>query len=73
MSDWEVSWSYNDGSIRQHGWSASFSGSNPYTATNLSWNKNIAPGQTVEFGFLGEKGKPNTPAALPVVTGDVCN
>jgi cellulase/cellobiase CelA1 len=52
-------------------WSATVTGSNPYTATNFDWNKNIQPGQTVEFGFQGTK--PTGAAVVPVVTGAVCN
>src|SRR6187551_3168234 len=36
-------------------WNANFSGSNPYTATNVAWNGSIAVGQSVSFGFQGTK------------------
>lgn len=69
---WEVHWSLPAGFAINHGWSASFSGNNPYTAASLSWNQTIQPQQTVEFGFIGNK--PGG-AAVPdiAVTGSVCD
>lgn len=73
INGWSVNWGYNDGSSRTGGWNANFSGSNPYTASNLGWNSTINPGQMVEFGLQGTKGTGNTPAPKPVVSGIVCN
>lgn len=69
INGWNVSWSYS-GSTRLSGtWNAEFSGSNPYNASNLSWNATIQPGQTIEFGFQGTySGTTET----PTVTGSVC-
>ncbi|MEI6894108.1 MAG: glycoside hydrolase family 9 protein [Colwellia sp.] len=73
INGWQVNWEYTDGTLRTNGWNAVVSGDNPYSASSLSWNSQIAPGQTVEFGMQGTKGTENTPAATPVVSGSVCN
>lgn len=70
ISGWGVNWQYTDGSTITNLWNATLSGANPYTATNLNWNTNIQPGQTVEFGFQGNK--PNAAASIPTVTGGIC-
>jgi hypothetical protein len=72
INGWSVNWAYTDGSKRTGGWNANFSGSNPYSATNVGWNAKINPGQTAEFGIQGNKGVANGPAAKPVVSGAVC-
>ncbi len=71
INDWRVSWQYNNGNQRDNGWNANVAGSNPYTATPLSWNSNIAPGQSIEFGVQGSTG-PSGIAEVPVILGDVC-
>lgn len=73
INGWSVNWSYNDGSLRTGGWNANVSGGNPYSASNLDWNRTIVPGQTVEFGVQGTKGAGNLAAPKPVVSGSVCN
>lgn len=70
INGWNVNWQYSDGSKVTNLWNASLTGSNPYSAKNLSWNSTIQPGQTVEFGFQGSK--PAGSASVPVVTGSVC-
>ncbi len=69
INGWTVSWKYANGTTLSGTWNATVSGTNPYSATNLSWNGSIPPGQTVEFGFQGN----HTSAEIPVVTGSVCN
>jgi rhamnogalacturonan endolyase len=70
INGWNVSWTYA-GSTRLSGtWNATVTGSNPYAATNLSWNSTIQPGQSVEFGFQGTH---SGTAEIPVVTGSACN
>lgn len=72
INGWQVSWAYTDGSVRSGGWNASFSGSNPYSASDMGWNGKINPGQSIEFGVQGSK--PNgMPAQKPLVTGAVCS
>jgi len=72
INGWSVNWSYTDGSKQTGGWNANFSGSNPYSASNVGWNGNINPGQTAEFGVQGNKGAQNSAAAKPTITGSVC-
>ncbi|HEX8405521.1 MAG TPA: cellulose binding domain-containing protein [Duganella sp.] len=68
INGWSVSWTYTDNSSVQAFWNADVAGASPtYTATpNQSWNRDIQPGDTAEFGLTvsGE--------AIPVVTGDAC-
>jgi cellulase/cellobiase CelA1 len=71
INGWSVNWSYSDASRISNSWNATLAGSNPYSATGLSWNSSIQPGQTVEFGFQGTKN--NGPASVPVISGAVCN
>lgn len=70
INGWTVNWEYSDGTSINHGWNASLSGSNPYTASALGWNSAIAPNQSVAFGFVANKGAGQ--AQTPLVTGDVC-
>jgi xyloglucan-specific exo-beta-1,4-glucanase len=70
INGWNISWTYTDGTRVTNLWNAVFSGSNPYSASNMNWNGNIQPGQTVEFGFQGTKG---SSTQIPTVTGSVCN
>ena len=70
INGWNVSWQYSGDNRVTSSYNANFSGSNPYTASNLSWNGTIAPNQTVEFGFQGSKG--SAAAQIPVITGSVC-
>jgi rhamnogalacturonan endolyase len=71
INGWTVNWSYSDGTSLTGSWNATLSGTNPYAATNLSWNGSIQPSTTVEFGFQGNKGT-STAALKPTVTGNVC-
>jgi hypothetical protein len=71
LSNWQVNWAYTDGSVRTQGWNATVTGGNPYTASDVGWNKTINPGQRIEFGVQGTK--PSGPAQKPIVTGNVCD
>jgi len=71
INGWSVNWSYTDGSVVTSSWNATLTGSNPYSASNISWNGTIQPGQTVEFGLQGTKTAAT--ASVPVVTGSACN
>ena len=70
INGWTVNWQYSGDNRVTSSYNANFSGSNPYTASNLSWNASIAPNQTVEFGFQGSKGA--AAAQIPVITGTAC-
>lgn len=51
INGWSISWQYAGDNRITSGWNANLGGSNPYSASNVSWNASIQPGQTIEFGF----------------------
>lgn len=69
VNNWSVNWQYGSNRMT-NGWNANFSGSNPYTATNMSWNGNIAAGQSVSFGF--QVNKNGGSAERPTINGSLC-
>jgi len=69
INGWSVNWQYST-NRSSGGWNANLSGTNPYTATNLSWNANIAVGQSVSFGVQGDKNGGS--AERPTINGSVC-
>ena len=69
INNWSVNWGYSNNRI-SGSWNANFSGSNPYTASNVSWNGNIPVGQSVSFGFQGNKN--SATAERPIVNGAAC-
>lgn len=70
INGWNVSWQYSGNNRLTSNWNANFSGTNPYSASNLNWNGTIQPNQSVEFGFQGSKS--NVAAEVVQVTGAVC-
>jgi rhamnogalacturonan endolyase len=70
INGWNVSWTYAGNTRLSGTWNATVTGSNPYAATNLSWNSSIQPGQSVEFGFQGTH---SGTAEIPAITGSACN
>ena len=70
INGWSVNWRYSGDNRISNSWNANVTGSNPYTATNLSWNGTIQPNQSIEFGFQGTKGAAN--AEVPVISGTPC-
>jgi len=60
----------NVGDTLINGWNTALAGANPYTASNVSWNGNILPGQTVSLGMQGSKSSES--AELPELQGDLC-
>jgi polyisoprenoid-binding protein YceI len=70
INGWNISWQYSGDNRVTSSYNATLTGTNPYTATNLSWNGSIAPAQTVEFGLQGSKGAAT--AQVPTITGTVC-
>jgi len=69
VNGWNINWSYSANRITSS-WNANLTGSNPYTATNIGWNGNIAAGQSVSFGFQGNKN--GATAERPTINGTVC-
>ncbi len=70
INGWQVEWNYTDGSAITNVWNSNLTGTGPYSATNLSWNAVIQPGETVTFGFQGTH--PGATSSV-LVNGDVCN
>ncbi len=68
IEGWSVTLNYGVSRI-SGSWNAALSGSNPYTASNLSWNAVIQPGQTVSFGLQVEN---NGHLEIPILTGTTC-
>ena len=56
INGWNITWAFTDATRVTESWNAMVSGSNPYSASNISWNGSVQPGQTVEFGFNAVKG-----------------
>ena len=54
LDGWEVDFELPAGSTVAHAWGATVDGTNPYTATAMSWNAKLAPGQTANMGFVGD-------------------
>lgn len=71
ITSWNVTWTYSDGTKLTNSWNATVTGSNPYTATNLSWNGAIQPGQYVDIGFQATKG--GSTVNVPTFSGSACN
>jgi predicted carbohydrate-binding protein with CBM5 and CBM33 domain len=69
IEGWEVSWSYTGDTEIESFWSADISGSNPYTASALSWNSTVYAGQEVTFGIQGSY---SGDLEIPTLEGDVC-
>lgn len=55
IEGWSVSWSYTDGSTVPRTWDATLAGSDPYVASNLSYNAQITANSSASFGFNGDK------------------
>ncbi|MES2673540.1 MAG: cellulose binding domain-containing protein [Pseudomonadota bacterium] len=72
ISSWSIGWQYAGGNRVMAGssYNTTLTGSNPYTATNISWNGNIPVGGSQDFGFQGTKAA--GAAEIPVLTGSAC-
>lgn len=70
INNWSVNWQYSSNRIT-NSWNTNLSGSNPYTATNMSWNGNIPIDQSISFGFQVAKNGSN--AERPQINGTLCN
>lgn len=74
IQGWQLFWQYQDGSTLRKGWSATLGGigTSAGSATPLSWNYNIAPGETKTFGFTSDKVSSGDPVTALTLSGDVC-
>ncbi len=70
VSSWSVGWQYTTNRL-SGSWNANVSGSNPYTASNLSWNGTLQPGGSATFGFQVDKRGGS--AEMPTLTGSICS
>ncbi|MEI8633745.1 cellulose-binding domain-containing protein [Vibrio sp. PP-XX7] len=51
VSAWNLGWEYSGSARIANLWSATLSGTNPYTITNAGHNGSLQPGQSASFGF----------------------
>ena len=74
LEGWMVSWDYADSSTFRSGWSATYSGGGTGigTATPVSWNHDLAPGESTTFGFTSDKASPGTTPPAMTVNGHIC-
>ncbi|WP_179957623.1 DUF1592 domain-containing protein [Exilibacterium tricleocarpae] len=75
LNNWNLSWTWSDGSNLNHGWQATYDCSGgTCSATPPSWFAGIPAGQSYTIGFVGNKGTPGTPTQNPVtVNGEICS
>ena len=63
IDGWSLAWKGAAGEAVTNQWSSDITtGPSEWTATNLSWNRTVAPGGTVTFGFNGSIAGDGTPA-----------
>lgn len=74
VRDWRLTFDFPDpGQQVTSGWSATWSQTgSAVTATAVSWNKEIAPGQTLWIGFNGTHGGANPAPAAFMLNGAAC-
>lgn len=72
ISNWSVNWTMLESQISSS-WNANLVMGSPNTASGLSWNAIIQPGQYAEFGIQGSKNTLNASAEIPTISGSVCN
>ena len=75
INGWTLRWSFLGGQSVTDAWSVAAAQSGAtVSATNLSWNKVIAPGASVTFGFNGDVATgPNPDPALFTLNGRACS
>jgi cellulose 1,4-beta-cellobiosidase len=72
ISGWTLAFALPSGQSFGSGWSATWSGGPPVTATNLDWNRNLATGGTTSIGFSGRwTGSFSSPTAF-TLNGTTC-
>ena len=69
INGWSVNWTYAANRLAGS-WNANITGANPYSASNLSWNASIQPGQTIAFGL--QVNANGAAIETPVVNGGIC-
>ncbi|GGS56342.1 PQQ-dependent sugar dehydrogenase [Actinokineospora fastidiosa] len=70
---WSLAWSFGDGQRVTQVWNATVRQEGAaVTAGNADWNAAIAPGASVQFGFLGSRTGANSPPAAFSLNGGAC-
>jgi endo-1,4-beta-xylanase len=54
INGWTATWQYAGANRITSSWNGTLTGTNPYSATNLSWNGSLAAGQSAEVGVQGD-------------------
>jgi cellulose 1,4-beta-cellobiosidase len=70
VNGWTVGWQYATNRVTSS-WNVNLTGSNPYSASNISWNGSLQPGQSISFGFQVDKRGGS--AEIPSLTGSICS
>jgi cellulose 1,4-beta-cellobiosidase len=70
VNGWTVGWQYATNRVTSS-WNVNLTGSNPYSASNISWNGSLQPGQSISFGFQVDKRGGS--AEVPSLTGSICS
>ena len=73
ISDWEVAIVFDDGSEISSMWSANWAPGSPDKATDVSWNRELEPGEVASFGLVVSKGTPQADAVVPTIVGELCD
>jgi endoglucanase len=73
IDGWTLVWSFIGAQSISHSWNADVTQHGArVTASNLSWNRIIQPGQAVTFGFNGTTSLANPVPELVTVNGSAC-
>ncbi len=73
LQDWEVSWSWDDGTTFNNGWNAAYAcTAGSCTATQPAWRPLINTDQTYTFGFIADKTSGQAADPDIVVNGQIC-
>ncbi|NUR41777.1 MAG: cellulose-binding protein [Streptomyces sp.] len=73
LDDWRVAWSFKDGQKVGQMWDADFSQSGTrVTATAADYNKTVAAGDSLAFGFLASWQGANAPGYDVTLNGQAC-
>ncbi len=74
LTSWTLSYSYAGSQQLQQGWSATWSQTGPQvTATNASWNGNLATGASTQIGGNFTNSGTNTAPTVFSLNGTTCN
>src|SRR5690606_18541326 len=74
VDGWEIGWWFEGGQEIDHAWSVTPPTQDGplVTAGNLGWNRVIAPGKSITFGFIGTADGENPVPKVFTLNGEVC-